>query len=111
MIRRIHRWWPRTASRRLIILMLLLSSADSFRQPSSQLTAAMYVASVQGYQRFIRPITSDWVRCRFRPTCSRYSIEAVRVHGIRKGLVLTARRLVSCRPPVPMGTENAVPRR
>ncbi|MBE3096418.1 MAG: membrane protein insertion efficiency factor YidD [Planctomycetes bacterium] len=53
---------------------------------------------------------SRFVQCRYRPTCSEYSIEAVGRFGIRRGLVLTARRVMSCRPPVPRGTFDPVPR-
>jgi putative membrane protein insertion efficiency factor len=36
--------------------------------------------------------------CRFNPTCSRYAIEAIEVHGPVKGLGLAARRLARCHP-------------
>ena len=36
--------------------------------------------------------------CKFYPTCSMYAKEAVERHGVRRGLMLTARRLLRCRP-------------
>lgn len=36
--------------------------------------------------------------CRFTPTCSHYASEALSTHGLGRGLVLTARRLIRCRP-------------
>ena len=36
--------------------------------------------------------------CRFSPTCSEYAAEALRRHGTRRGLALTAGRLARCRP-------------
>lgn len=41
--------------------------------------------------------------CRFTPTCSQYAIEAINRHGSRRGLSLTVRRLVRCRPGGPFG--------
>ncbi len=41
--------------------------------------------------------------CRFYPSCSSYAIEALEVHGARRGLWLTARRLARCRPLGPSG--------
>ena len=41
--------------------------------------------------------------CRFTPTCSQYALEAVELHGTRRGLGLAARRLGRCRPGGPSG--------
>jgi len=81
---------------------------DSFRQPSDQITARLYVRLVRGYQYASRPHLEKYVRCRFRPTCSEYSIEAVRRHGIRKGLSSTIRRVCRCTTNVPPGTVDPV---
>ena len=45
----------------------------------------------------------------YEPTCSEFSLEAVRTHGLRKGLALTARRIHSCKVEVPLGTYDPVP--
>ena len=99
-------------SRKVLVLMLALFSAliaDSLRPASEQITAQIYVAAVQAYQLIGRPFASHWVHCRYQPTCSVYSIQAVRTHGIAKGLYLTGCRLVSCFPNVPYGTLDPVP--
>ncbi|MBK7092466.1 MAG: membrane protein insertion efficiency factor YidD [bacterium] len=51
-------------------------------------------------------------RCRYWPTCSEYSREALERHGAWCGLLLTVRRLARCRPwgghgydPVPQMTK------
>lgn len=36
--------------------------------------------------------------CRFLPTCSQYAAEAYKKHGVAKGTVLTAWRLLRCTP-------------
>jgi uncharacterized protein len=36
--------------------------------------------------------------CRFTPTCSAYFLEAVEVHGIRRGSWLGLKRLARCQP-------------
>ena len=36
--------------------------------------------------------------CRHIPSCSEYTIEALRSHGLIKGLYLSLKRLLSCRP-------------
>ena len=41
--------------------------------------------------------------CRFTPTCSSYALEALERHGTRRGLWLTIRRLLRCRPFGPSG--------
>lgn len=36
--------------------------------------------------------------CRYSPTCSQYSIEAIRKYGAWKGSILTLKRLARCHP-------------
>ena len=92
-----------------VVLLYVLAAADSWRQPAKQVTGRLYVAAVERYQRFARPLLRPYIRCRYRPTCSEYSIQAVRKWGIRHGLVLTTERLLSCRSSVPLGTSDPVP--
>ncbi|MQC16922.1 MAG: membrane protein insertion efficiency factor YidD [Chloroflexi bacterium] len=51
---------------------------------------------IRGYQRGISPMLG--VACRYEPSCSRYSYESIATHGVWRGLLLTLRRLGSCRP-------------
>ena len=48
------------------------------------------------YQKFISPLKGPTFR--FYPTCSQYSIEAIRKYGALKGIYLTIRRLLKCHP-------------
>lgn len=36
--------------------------------------------------------------CRFEPTCSSYAIEALREHGLLRGLSLSVWRILRCNP-------------
>lgn len=47
-----------------------------------------------------RLLLSPWIgnQCRFYPTCSHYSEEALIKHGFIKGVYLTVRRLLKCHP-------------
>lgn len=51
---------------------------------------------VRAYQVVISPHLGNC--CRFEPSCSAYCIEALKVHGLFKGLWLTLKRVVRCRP-------------
>ena len=53
--------------------------------------------------------------CRYEPTCSHYAEQAVRRHGVIRGLGLALRRLARCNPwsrggydPVPPGDDRTV---
>ena len=48
------------------------------------------------YQRFISPCFP--ARCRFRPTCSAYAVEAIRKYGAIKGGWLALHRFLKCHP-------------
>ena len=93
----------------ILALLAAAAYADSFQAPDRQLTSRVYIALVRGYQSVGSPLLTPYVQCRYRPTCSRYSIETVRRYGLRKGLVLTAARLWRCRKSVPLGTADQVP--
>lgn len=44
--------------------------------------------------------------CRFYPSCSHYAVEAIETHGSGRGLWLTTRRLIRCRPFGPSGVDQ-----
>jgi putative membrane protein insertion efficiency factor len=54
------------------------------------------VAPIRLYQRFVSPALPR--RCKYEPTCSAYAMEAIRTHGIWRGMVLAAWRLLRCNP-------------
>lgn len=59
------------------------------------------VGTIAFYQRFISPAFPS--RCRFYPTCSQYSKEAILKYGPAKGGYLAIRRLLRCHPLNPGG--------
>jgi putative membrane protein insertion efficiency factor len=55
------------------------------------------------YQRLVSPHLGP--ACRFYPSCSQYAKEAVLKHGVLRGLLLAARRIVRCNPWNPGGVD------
>ena len=55
-----------------------------------------FIALIKIYQWVISPILGP--KCRFTPTCSTYSLQAFKKHGVFKGLWLTIRRVSRCHP-------------
>lgn len=51
---------------------------------------------IKMYRRYISPLSQP--KCKFYPTCSTYSLEAISVHGGLKGLILASWRLLRCHP-------------
>lgn len=49
--------------------------------------------------------------CKYYPSCSAYAVGAVQQHGVMKGSVLTASRLVRCHPWAAGGIDDVPPRR
>ena len=93
----------------ILFLLLILAALDSFRDPARQITGRFYVGGVRMYQAVGRPLLKGYVQCRYQPTCSDYSTEAVQKYGIRTGVGLTVRRINSCQTTVPRGTPDPVP--
>ena len=48
------------------------------------------------YQFLISPLLGN--SCRYLPTCSEYSIEALKNYGLFKGLYMSLKRIFSCHP-------------
>jgi putative membrane protein insertion efficiency factor len=87
----------------------MLFAADALRPPRSQVSVRLFAVSVEGYHRYLHPLTGRFIRCRYNPTCSGYAVQAVRKYGIAKGGWMGLRRIASCRSSVPMGTADPVP--
>ena len=56
----------------------------------------MFIGVVKLYQAVISPLMPQ--TCRHLPTCSEYTIEALRVFGPFRGTYLSIKRIISCRP-------------
>ena len=50
--------------------------------------------------KFYQYAISPWLgkNCRYEPTCSYYTLEALKVHGLFKGGFLGIKRIMSCHP-------------
>ena len=51
---------------------------------------------IKSYKFFISPLFGH--SCRYLPTCSEYSIEALKEFGLAKGTFLSLKRILSCHP-------------
>jgi uncharacterized protein len=58
--------------------------------------ARVLIAIVRAYRFFASPWLGS--ACRFTPTCSAYSLEALQHHGAAAGSYLTLGRIVRCHP-------------
>lgn len=61
-----------------------------------RLIVNILILPVRFYQLAISPLLPP--SCRYVPTCSQYTIEALRKHGPVKGLWLAVRRILRCHP-------------
>ena len=48
------------------------------------------------YKYLVSPLTGH--SCRYLPTCSEYSIEALKEFGLIKGIFMSLKRILSCHP-------------
>jgi putative membrane protein insertion efficiency factor len=60
-----------------------------------------FILLVRFYQKFLSPGLPP--SCRFAPSCSQYTLEALQQYGALRGTWLGARRLVRCHPWHPGG--------
>lgn len=55
-----------------------------------------FLLVIKLYQLIISPMLAP--KCRFVPTCSHYSVDALKKHGLFKGCLLAAKRISRCHP-------------
>ncbi|WP_196139795.1 membrane protein insertion efficiency factor YidD [Aliikangiella sp. G2MR2-5] len=65
------------------------------------------IALIRFYQKTLSLLIGG--DCRFYPTCSQYSIEAIEQHGSLKGSWLMIRRISRCHPLNPGGIDKVPP--
>ena len=53
---------------------------------------------IKMYQICISPFTGGRCACRFTPTCSEYTKQAIEKHGFIRGVWLGMKRISRCRP-------------
>jgi len=54
------------------------------------------VIILRGYRAAISPLYGDV--CRYYPSCSHYTLQAIQTHGVIKGVWLGTRRITRCHP-------------
>jgi putative membrane protein insertion efficiency factor len=64
--------------------------------PLHQCLRYWLIATVRFYQRAISPLLGS--NCRFSPTCSQYTIEAIEKYGAVRGVWKGIKRIARCHP-------------
>lgn len=57
----------------------------------------LFIFFIRMYQKFISPLKGKST-CKFYPTCSQYSIEAIEKYGALKGGLMSVWRILRCNP-------------
>jgi putative membrane protein insertion efficiency factor len=56
----------------------------------------LFIGLIQIYRRFLSPMLPP--TCRFEPSCSLYTVQAIEKYGVLKGLFMGIRRVLRCHP-------------
>ena len=56
----------------------------------------LLIKIIKIYKSLISPLLGN--SCRYLPTCSEYSIDALKTYGFFKGVFLSIKRILSCHP-------------
>jgi uncharacterized protein len=67
------------------------------------------LGAIRFYQKFISPLLPS--SCRFYPTCSHYTYEAIQIHGVFRGTWMGMRRISRCHPFNPGGYDPVPPKK
>ncbi|MAZ77958.1 MAG: membrane protein insertion efficiency factor YidD [Legionellaceae bacterium] len=72
-----------------------------------QIARQIMVLPLKLYQLTLSPLLGP--RCRFYPSCSHYTEQAIKAHGVWRGSYLSVRRLLRCHPLNPGGIDEVPP--
>ncbi len=77
------------------------NGSSSIQQEKSQpgeitVIKKLFLSLIRFYKRAISPFLGN--NCRFYPPCSNYTYEAIKRHGVLKGIYLGVGRLLKCHP-------------
>lgn len=54
---------------------------------------------IKKYKKIISPVLSEkGYNCKYYPTCSEYTLQAIEKYGCLKGTLLAAKRIIKCNP-------------
>ncbi|MDX1994922.1 MAG: membrane protein insertion efficiency factor YidD [bacterium] len=67
------------------------------------------LGAIRFYQKFISPLLPS--SCRFYPSCSHYTYEAIQIHGVFRGTWMGMRRISRCHPFNPGGYDPVPPKK
>ncbi|MDK2821121.1 MAG: uncharacterized protein PWP31_1086 [Clostridia bacterium] len=68
---------------------------------ATQVIKNLVLKLIRIYQKYISPLLGS--RCRFYPSCSQYTYEAIEKYGLIRGLFKAIKRIVRCHPWHPGG--------
>tara|TARA_B100000963_G_C22186755_1_gene476956 strand:- start:69 stop:320 length:252 start_codon:yes stop_codon:yes gene_type:complete len=57
---------------------------------------SIIIKLIKAYKFLISPLLGH--SCRYLPTCSEYSIEALKNYGLVRGVFMSIKRILSCHP-------------
>jgi hypothetical protein len=72
----------------------------------------IFLKTIRGYQWILSPDHRFWGRtdglygCRFYPSCSEYTYQAIEKYGVGKGVWMGLKRILRCHPWNPGGVDN-----
>lgn len=68
------------------------------KKQKNNLARRAAISMVRAYQVCISPFIGGRAACRFVPTCSEYTRQAIEKYGVARGTIMGMRRILRCRP-------------
>lgn len=66
------------------------------------------LGAIRFYKRYLSPLLPP--SCRFEPTCSQYTYQAIEIYGVVRGTWLGMKRIARCNPLNPGGYDPVPPK-
>ena len=80
----------------LLIKRLTKRLIEPLNRAVNKILSPLFLLLIRFYQLTLSQFIGQ--QCRFAPTCSHYTAEAIRIHGAIKGAYLGVKRISKCHP-------------
>jgi putative membrane protein insertion efficiency factor len=82
----------------IALILFVIIFFDLSRMPDQQVSAKVLLFGIRTYKKYISPGLSNFVQCKYEPSCSVYGYKSIEMYGAFWGSIRAVARICRCTP-------------